>query len=159
MRRLSQNTGIDDESADSGVFRPQITSLVDVMTLLLIFLIMNFSVDSDVVSPPPNVELPLSSSDKPAQPRCAVTITKQEIIADDRVVANTADVEMSDTLIIAPLYAALKSMLPICMVDSVGSVVILCDRDVNFAVVKRVMSTSSRAGITDFSVLVLREDG
>jgi len=142
---------------DSGVFRPQITSLVDVMTILLFFLIKSFSVDSSVVTPPPNIELPISSSEKPALSRCAVTITKEEIIAADRVVADVNDVERGESLIIEPLYALMKQMTAECMVDSSGSIVILCDKDVNFAVVKKVMATSSRAGISDFSILVIRE--
>jgi biopolymer transport protein ExbD len=155
MRLLSRRD--DGHGSGGGVFRPQITSLVDVMTILLVFLIKNFSVDSDVVSPPPNVELPLSTSQKPAQPRCAVTITKEEIIAGDRSVAATADVEKSDSLIIEPLRAMVTALLPSCIVDDNGSVVILCDKDVNFAVVKKVMSTCSKAGVVDYSILVLKE--
>jgi len=127
------------------------------MTILLVFLIKNFSVDSDVVSPPPNVDLPLSTSQKPAQPRCAVTITKEEIIAGDRVVATIAGVEKSDSLIIEPLGAMMTALLPSCMVDQNGSAVILCDKDVNFAVVKKVMATCSKAGVVDYSILVLKE--
>ena len=147
----------DGRDAGGGVFRPQITSLIDVMTILLVFLIKNFSVDSNVVAPPPNVELPLSTSDKAAQSRCAVTVTKEEIIAGDRVLARVADVEASAEPVIEPLHAMMKTILPACMVDSSGSIVVLCDRDVNFAVVRKVMSTCSRAGIANYSILVLRE--
>jgi biopolymer transport protein ExbD len=156
MRLLSRrNTG--RENPGGGVFRPQITSLVDVMTILLIFLIKNFSVDSDVVSPPPNVDLPVSSADKPAQLRCAVTITKEDIIAGDQILASVADVEAGESLVIEPLYNMMRTIAPTCMVDDAASIVILCDRDVNFSVVKRVMSTCSRAGIVNYSILVLRE--
>jgi biopolymer transport protein ExbD len=127
------------------------------MTILIFFLIKNFSVDSDVVSPPSNVDLPVSTSEKSAQPRCAVTITKEDIIAADRVLAGVADVEKSDSLVIAPLYAVMQSIQPLCLVDDKGAIVILCDRDVNFAVVKKVMATCSRAGITEYSILVLKE--
>jgi len=154
MRLLSRRN--DGHESGGGVFRPQITSLVDVMTILLVFLIKNFSVDSDVVSPPSNVDLPLSTSQKPAQPRCAVTITKEEIIAGDRVVATVADVERGDSLVIEPLRAMMSALLPGCLVDENGSVVILCDKDVNFAVVKKVMSTCSKAGVVNYSILVLK---
>jgi len=156
MRLLSRRNSGRDELG-GGVFRPQITSLIDVMTILLIFLIKNFSVDSDVVSPPSNVSLPMSTSDKTAHPRCAVTITKDEIIAGDRTLASVADVERSDSLVIEPLRAMMQAMASGCIVDEVGSVVILCDKDVNFAVVKKVMSTCSRAGVVNYSILVLRE--
>jgi biopolymer transport protein ExbD len=155
MRLLSRRG--DGHEGGGGVFRPQITSLVDVMTILLVFLIKNFSVDSDVVSPPPNVELPLSTSRKPAQTRCAVTITKSEIIAGDRTVASTAAVEKSDSTVIEPLRAMMAAMMPNCMIDSSGAAVILCDRDVNFAVVKKVMSTCGKAGVVNYSILVLKE--
>jgi biopolymer transport protein ExbD len=155
MSILSRKIGRD--GAEDGVFRPQITSLIDVMTILLIFLIKNFSVDSHVVAPPPNVDLPLSTSEKAALSRCGVTITKQEIIAGDMALANVADVEKSDSLVIEPLYTMMKTILPGCMVDDKGSIVILCDRDVNFSVVKKVMASTSRAGVSDFSILVLRE--
>lgn len=154
MRILSRR---NDGKENRGVFRPQITSLIDVMTILLIFLIQNFAVDSDVVSPPPNVDLPLSSSDKPARARCAITITKNEIIADDKTVANIEDIMRSSELVIEPLHEVLQSIRPLCLVDDVGSVVILADRDVHFEVVKKVMATSSRAGIVDYSILVLQE--
>jgi len=155
MRLLSRRN--DGHGSGGGVFRPQITSLVDVMTILLVFLIKNFSVDSDVVSPPPNVDLPLSTSQKPAQARCAVTITKEQIIAGDRAVANTADVERSDSLVIEPLRVMMAALLPGCAVDENGAAVILCDKDVNFAVVKKVMSTCSKAGVVDYSILVLKD--
>jgi len=156
MRLLSRrNTGRDNPGG--GVFRPQITSLVDVMTILLIFLIKNFSVDSDVVSPPSNVDLPISSSEKAAQSRCAVTITPEDIIAGDQVLASVADVEKSGDLLIEPLHNMMRGMLSSCMVDDAGSIVILCDRDVNFSVVKKVMATCSRAGVVNYSILVLRE--
>jgi biopolymer transport protein ExbD len=155
VRLLSRRN--DGHESGGGVFRPQITSLVDVMTILLVFLIKNFSVDSDVVSPPPNVDLPLSTSQKPAAPRCAVTVTKEEIIAGDRVVASTADVERSDSLVIEPLRAMMAALLPGCVVDENGAVVILCDKDVNFAVVKKAMATCSKAGVVDYSILVLKD--
>jgi len=155
MRLLSRRN--DGHEGGGGVFRPQITSLVDVMTILLVFLIKNFSVDSDVVSPPSNVDLPPSTSQKPAQPRCAVTVTKEEIIAGGRSVARVADVEKSDSLVVEPLRAMMSAMLPGCMTDGSGSAVILCDKDVNFAVVKKVMSTCSKAGVVNYSILVLKE--
>jgi biopolymer transport protein ExbD len=136
MRILSRRNTAITSNMGEGTFRPQITSLVDVMTILIFFLIKNFSVDSDVVSPPPNVDLPVSTSEKSAQPRCAVTITKEDIIAADRVLAGVAETEKSDSLVIAPLFAVMKSMRPSCLADDNGAVVILCDRDVNFAVVK-----------------------
>ena len=158
MRLLSRRNDGAAQRGD-GTFRPQITSLIDVMTILLVFLIMNFSVDGDIVSPPSDVDLPLSTSEISAQSRCAVTVTKREIIADDRVLANVSDVEASAEQVIEPLYAALKSIQPQCLVDDAGSIVILCDKDVRFAVVKKIMATSSRAGISNFSVLVIREGG
>jgi biopolymer transport protein ExbD len=51
----------------------------------------------------------------------------------------------------------MAALLPGCIIDANGSVVILCDKDVNFAVVKKVMSTCSKAGVVDYSILVLKD--
>jgi len=51
----------------------------------------------------------------------------------------------------------MSALLPGCMIDGSGSAVILCDKDVNFAVVKKVMSTCSKAGVVNYSILVLKE--
>jgi hypothetical protein len=42
-----------------GTFRPQLTSLIDVMTILLVFLIKSFSVDGNLITPSDDLILPV----------------------------------------------------------------------------------------------------
>ena len=42
--------------------KPQMTSLVDVLTVLVFFLLKNFSTEGDIVTQSKNLELPMSSS-------------------------------------------------------------------------------------------------
>ncbi len=141
---------------ETGVFRPQLTSLVDVMTILLVFLIKSFSVENNVFTPPSDIDLPLSTSVKPPQPRCALNITPKAILAEGKTIIALESLE-DDSLMIEPLFVFLREKREICTVDSSASLLIQSDKDVQFFVLKKVMYTCSKAGIENFSVLVIRE--
>ncbi len=146
------------KSVDGG-FRPQLTSLVDVMTILLVFLIKSFSVEGNLITPSKDMHLPFSKSEKPPRPACSVEITRNYIMAEGKIIAPLESVKKSDSLLIPPLFSWMKIQRAKCA-DSLKApdMVIQCDRDVEFAYVKKVMYTCSKAGFVDFSVLVLQEE-
>lgn len=156
MRHLTLNKSGGDSK--TGVFRPQLTSLVDVMTILLVFLIKSFSVENSLITPPTNLDLPVSTSEKLPQPRLSLSINPEAIMEDSTRLVTLREVEESDSLMIEPLFAHIEANKERAMVDSVASVLIQCDKEVHFSVVKKVMFTCSRAGVEDFSVLVIREE-
>ncbi|MFP4014426.1 MAG: ExbD/TolR family protein [Chitinispirillaceae bacterium] len=156
MRPLTLNKSGGENKA--GVFRPQLTSLVDVMTILLVFLIKSFSVENSLVTPPTDLDLPISTSEKLPQPRLALSITREEIIEDSSRIVSLDEIEGRDSLLIEPLFAHIQKNKERCMIDTAASVLIQCDKEVDFSVVKKVMFTCSKAGVKDFSVLVIREE-
>lgn len=139
-------------------FRPQLTSLIDVMTILLVFLIKSFSVEGHIVTPSPDLQLPLSSSNKPPRPACTIEITQQNILSEGQIIASTSEIEQSESLLVPPLHDWMVVKRAQCADTTVApEVLIQSDREMPFAVVKRVMYTCSKAGFSDFSVLVLEE--
>ncbi len=142
-----------------GTFTPQLTSLVDVMTILLVFLIKSFSVEGDILTPAEDLILPVSTSEKPPRPRCSVVVTRKAILADGQTLIEVAEIASSDSLLISPLYSWMRLQRSKCE-DTVSppKVMIQCDREVEFGIVKRVMYSCSKAGFTDYSVLVLQEE-
>ncbi|MDO5575825.1 MAG: biopolymer transporter ExbD [Fibrobacter sp.] len=147
------------EECDQGSFRPQLTSLIDVMTILLVFLIRNFSDDQNVVSLPQGTNLPHSTSQQhPHFEAYTLDITKDAVICKDTVIVSLEQVKNSDLLLVEPLYTWLKKEH--ANMDSTENVKLLiqCDKDVLFSYVKKVMYSCSRAGFFEFSVLVIRED-
>ena len=149
----------ESSSGGDGTFRPQLTSLIDVMTILLVFLIKSFSVEGNIITPSEDLTLPLSTSKKPPELRTSIDITQTAVIADGEQLVSLKEIAQTDSLLISPLYIWMqtrKSQLP----DStqVPAVMIQCDREVAFSYVKKVMFTCSKAGFVDYSVLVLQEE-
>ena len=142
-----------------GTFRPQLTSLVDVMTILLVFLIKSFSVEGNIITPSKDLVLPVSSSEKPPRPRCSIEITRKALLADGQLLEQVENIASSDSLLVPPLYSWMKLQRVRCD-DSlkVPEVMIQCDREIEYAIVKKVMFTCSKAGFVEFSVLVLQEE-
>ena len=155
MSILPRDTG----ATDSGTFRPQLTSLIDVMTILLVFLIKSFSVEGNIITPAKDLVLPVSTSEKPPRPRCSIEITRTALLCEGQHLETIAAIAASDSLLVPPLYSWMK-LQRANVKDSLKApeVMIQCDREIEYAIVKKVMYTCSRAGFIDFSVLVLQEE-
>lgn len=142
-----------------GTFRPQLTSLIDVMTILLVFLIKSFSVEGNLVTPSRDLELPVSTSEKPPKPMCSIEISKSAVLSEGEIIAEIDDFKNSDSLLIPLLHDWMLFQKAKCVDQKrAKEVIIQSDRDIEFNVVKRVMYTCSKAGFSDFSVLVLEEE-
>jgi biopolymer transport protein ExbD len=137
--------------------RPQLTSLIDVMTILLVFLIQSFSAEGSLVSATPAVALPLSSATAAPQPHPTVTMTTDALLLDGKKVVALRELHKSEALSIAALEKALGARNK-GDTAAAASVVVEADRRISFADVKKVLYTCSKAGFSDFSVLVLREE-
>jgi biopolymer transport protein ExbD len=142
-----------------GTFRPQLTSLIDVMTILLVFLIKSFSVEGNLITPSPDLELPISTSQKPPKPMCSLEITKTKVLSDGEFITDINQFKDNDSLLIPLLYDWMLVQKAKCEdAKRANEVLIQSDRNIEFNVVKRVMFTCSKAGFSDFSVLVLEEE-
>jgi biopolymer transport protein ExbD len=149
----------DQQRANPGTFRPQLTSLIDVMTILLVFLIKSFSVEGNLVTPSPDLHLPLSSSHKPPKPVCTVEVTETAVLAEGTEIAPLKSFAEADSLLVPTLHDWMRVERAKCD-DTLTTpeVMIQADRDIAFNIIKRVMYTCSKAGFSDFSVLVLEEE-
>jgi biopolymer transport protein ExbD len=149
----------EEPRGNDGTFRPQLTSLIDVMTILLVFLIKSFSVEGNIVTPSDDLVLPLSSSEKPPQLRTSIDITRNAVLADGEELTTLSEIAGSDSLLIASLYSWMQ-MQRRQYRDSlqIPAVMIQCDREVEFSYVKKVMFTCSKAGFIHYSVLVMQEE-
>ena len=147
-RRASIGNNQSEQSDD--VTSPQLTSLIDVMTILLVFLIQSFSAEGNLITTQTDIKLPYSEAKKTPLPTYMVQITKTEVrIQGVRVVGNDTFAD-SDELIIPELFENLSK-------DEVEKrIIIEADRSLSFNIIKRVCFTCSAAGFEDFEILVDR---
>lgn len=156
MRGISQSVS---KANLPDMFRPQLTSIVDVMTFLLFFLIKSFSVEGTVVTPSSDLELPISSSPKTPKLTTTIEITKKEIVSDGKVLANIAQVQKRNDLLIPQLYSWMQLELSKGKSNTnAREVLIQSDKSVEYEIIKKVMYTCSKAGYVDFSILTIKEE-
>ena len=66
----------------------RLTSMMDIFTSLLLFLLKSFVVDGEAVTPVPGVDLPESRSQDAAQPALVVAVFDDAILVGDEMVAS-----------------------------------------------------------------------
>jgi len=136
--------------------KPQLTSLVDVLTVLLIFLIRSFSAEASLVSPVSTVSLPVSSCDKVARMMTSIEITPDAVQVNGTHVASLSSVTGSgNPMQIGPLYEKLTKDN---LLAAESEVMIQADKSIEFEIIKKVMFTCSKAGAKDYTVLVVNEE-
>jgi biopolymer transport protein TolR len=142
----------------SDLVKPQMTSLIDILTLLLVFLIQSFNAEGTLVTPSSDLTLPNSSSNKQPSPSIMLEITRDAVVAEGKRLADNRSFAASGEMLIQNVYNWLvgkKSDLSASAEQK--QIIIQCDHELEFNIVKRIMYTCSKAGFTDFSVLVIEE--
>lgn len=152
LKRLSEGANHKD---GEGAFKPQLTSLIDVMTILLVFLIQNFSVEGNLITPSKDLTLPVSSVDTRPEMMVSVQISEEAVMVDGEKMADVQEFASTEEYLIPALFERMKiekerSTEPKVMIEA--------DREMPFNIIKRVAFTCNKAGFSDFSVLVYQEE-
>jgi biopolymer transport protein ExbD len=145
------------DKSGTGTFRPQLTSLVDVMAIILVFLIKTFSTEGNLVTPSSDLELPISTATKPPKPQWSIEIARDLVMSDGAEITSTKKYAKRDSLLMPELYKWLEAKRKL-RADTSTQLLLQCDKEVPYAIVKKVMYTCSKANFTDFSILVLQEE-
>ena len=146
--------------------RLQLTSLIDIFTVLLLFLLKSVVVGGTVVSPFPGVTLPPSSSTAAFKESPVVVVTKSQVVVDGAAVCPTSDVAQSTDLKVAALETALaavrqKTELLAQQAGSArkfeGRLILQADETIPFHVLQKVMYTSQTVGFYDITLAVIQK--
>lgn len=143
----------------------RLTSMMDILTVLLLFLLKSFVVDGEVVAPVPGVALPESSSQTTPEESIVIAIFDDTVMMDGEVVASVSAASASDDMLIAPLATRLSEAHARTAdiararggaeTETRGRVSIQGDRDIDFAILQRVMYTCTMSGYEDISLAVI----
>lgn len=146
--------------------KPQFTSLVDIMTVLCIFMLQSFSTENQIVTETRDLTLPESSAKKTPELNVTLKVNKSHVMAEDVVVANVNDVLASNDLVIQGLFDWLGSRR--AMTEKIsqysntmkfkGDVTIQADKRIHFRLLKKIMYTCGQQGYNNFS-LAVRQKG
>jgi biopolymer transport protein ExbD len=129
-------------------------SLMDIFTILVFFLLVN-TTSSEVLPTPRNITLPEASSDQSPRRNLVVSVNSDVITLQGAPVIDIKSVMNSDKKSIDKLYVALKqkSVTVKDLTDKKG-VTIMADREIPYALLKKIMLTCRGAGFTNLSFAV-----
>lgn len=139
-----------------------LTSLMDVFTILVFFLLVN-SGSVELVEAPKTVTLPESSVESKPRETVVVFVTPDEVLVQGRVVAQVADILDGDSASIDSIAARLEELSDSIIgpatkaVAGSQEVTILADKTVPFAAIKRIMSACTGEGYGHVSLAVVQK--
>lgn len=154
-------------------FKIQITSMVDMFVILLVFLIKSYSTSPVLISPSADIRLPASESQtnpvdvlKLIVSKSGVFVEGQKVIdlADGQI--NKKDIDNSDSNYIPELFkyldAEARKTLEIAKINSTitfeGKILVQADKDLTYDLLQKVMHTSAVAGYSDVKFAVISNE-
>lgn len=154
-------------------FKIQITSMVDMFVILLVFLIKSYSTSPVQVAPSADIRLPASESTTNPVDVLKLMVSKSGVYVEGQKVIDLADgqidkkyLDSGDTNYIPELFkhldAEAKKTQDIAKVNSTvtfeGKILVQADKDLAYEMLRKVMHTSAVAGYSDIKFAVLSND-
>jgi len=163
-RRKRRSAGLMAKfTSDGGL---TLTSMMDILTTLLFFVLKSYISGAEVTTPPPGVTLPRSSVDAGMHTSVVVAIDHDAIMLGGERVATVTEAVASHELMIAPLAARLTEVR--AQMDDIDRrkgkppatthlATIQGDAGIEFRLLQKVMYTLDRNGFPDIALAVLKK--
>lgn len=155
----------------AGAFDLDITSLLDILTIMMVFLLQSYNSSGVVINVPKEIELPISNSETLSTFGVNIQVSKSQIWVDDKEVVNTENIETEQLFDeggrrIIPLFNQLvkiketikqsEKLSPQAKAFS-GVANLVVDKTLKYNYLKRVMYTCAAAGFKEFKFVVLTD--
>lgn len=140
-----------------------LTSMMDVFTILVFFLLVNSSSSSEVLETPKQIKLPDSVVEAKPRETVVILVTPEAVLVQGEVVARTPELLRSKEENIAAIRGRLsdleRNIIGISTRTVAGSkeITLLADKAIPFSVLKKIMSTCTGAGYGKISLAVTQK--
>jgi biopolymer transport protein ExbD len=144
------------------VTKMNLTSLMDVFTILVFFLLVN-SGSVEVMEAPKQVTLPESMVQEKPRETVVIFVSPEEVIVQGKAVMKVADILESGAASVEPITARLAELKTSVVgpstkwVSESQEVTILADKSVPFTVIKRIMTSCTGEGYGQVSLAVIQK--
>lgn len=154
------------------VFDIDITSLLDILTILLVFLLQSYNSSGVIINVPKEIELPKSSSESMNNFGINIQVSKTQIWVEDEEILNNENQD-TGTLFdeggrrIIPLFNELVKQKEIIKSSEKlspnakkfsGVANLIVDKSLKYNYLKKVMYTCAAAGFKEFKFIVLTKE-
>jgi len=144
-----------------------------VLTIMLLFLLKNYSADGSILTNADNLVLPNSESKKkPAEVNLQIAVTQDMILLDNQAVVPTDDARNIPQEEADPVITKLEERLKVCLAQEEemvrlgalnavqGKVIVQVDKNIDFDVLFKLMNTCGKSGYNNMNFAVMeRDDG
>ncbi len=138
-------------------------SMMDMMTIILLFLLKSFSTEGALVTPSQQLRLPVSDQDLKPKKELTVSIAKDVLMVNDAVIMPVSDIEPNQMLIPSLAdrlsdYAAQEHELEVDVgKEFTHEVIIEGDEHIPFELLFKVMFTCSKTEFYKMRLLTIRK--
>lgn len=162
----------------------QLTAMVDMFTVLVVFLLQNWASTQQILPLPEAVELPSAMTVKELKPSNVVVLSDNEVRLNSTPITDFRSVKESEDWLIESLKTAVEGLiaegerqkqslrrqirqavteakegeLPEEEVDDFRKITIQADRNIDFLTVKKIMYTVTEAGIFEINFAVIKRE-
>lgn len=140
-----------------------LTSMMDAMTIILLFLLKTYSTHGQIVSPSKDLILPYSLSKEPPKKELTVAVTRENVLVSDKVVASVNAIKQNDVMIM-PLYQELRKRSEEAKQNEIlyaipfdHEIIIQGDQEIPFQLLFKVLYTCGQSEYNKLRLLTIRE--
>lgn len=160
-----------------------LTAMVDLFTVLVVFLLQNYATTGEILDIPEGVQLPNAHEVKELKPANVIIVSNKEIKLNNQVVAKYSDVKSQEDWEISGLKTKIEEAIRLGEeekvdltnrlksavdkikvgdkateeeVDSFRKITIQADKEIDFLTLKKVMYTATESGIFEINFAVLK---
>jgi biopolymer transport protein ExbD len=148
-----------------------LTSMMDMFTIILVFLLKSYSAEGSLMTNADNLVLPNSiSKKKPKEVNVQVSVTNDMLLVDNVPICPTEDArripqENANPIVqklqekLASCYAQEEEMLKMGAINEIqGRIVVQCDKNIDFDVLFKIMNTCGSVGYNNMNFAVMERD-
>ena len=146
-----------------------LTSMMDMMTIILVFMIKNMDAEGQLLTQAENLILPISTSKvQPKEVSLTVVVDANYVIVDNEQVVPTADVLAQEDLLVTKVDEVLKDRRAIeqehalkmgLPADEAGHIIVQIDTNIPYDAMYKVMATCGFSGYTNIAFAVMQKNG
>lgn len=140
-----------------------LTSMMDMMTIILLFLLKTYSTTGAILTASEDLKLPYSLSEESPQKEVSVAVTRHSILIGNDLVMNLSDLNMNENLI-PSLFTRLAQLAQEAKNDEIqfgkpfnNVVIVQADEDTPFQIIVKVLYTCGQSEFNKLRLLTYRE--
>ena len=149
----------------SQTVRLQLTSMMDMFTIILVFLLKTYSTQGQLINPSDDLTLPSSTTQQAPQLGLDVTVSSDWILVNGKAVERTTTVNEFDGYIIPSLSNVLRQyaqeaaeMKEKYGAEYSGKVTIQGDKNLPYKILIKIMATSGQSNFPNLRLVVYQKE-